>query len=232
MSQPPPPAGPNPAGNPPPPALPTNSQPAPSTVKRPNPLTSKPAIGIGSFVIGIALGAGLGGGSGTADVTTQPPTAMTSAATPTPSATSALTTPATTTAASPTPAVATATAKPNYKTLSSRQFKLIAKDPDAHAGKTYVIYGEITQFDSATGTDAFRADTGPKKLRISYGFVNYPQNSILTGSEARLKKLVEGDCFRAKVTVVGSYSYDTQIGGNTTVPLFRVDAISVYGSTS
>lgn len=230
MSQPPPPAGPNPAGNPPPPALPTNSQPAPSTVKRPNPLTSKPAIGIGSFVIGIVLGAGLGGGSGTADVTTQPPTAMTSAATPTPSATSALTTPATTTAASPTPAVATA--KPNYKTLSSRQFKLIAKDPDAHAGKTYVIYGEITQFDSATGTDAFRADTGPKKLRISYGFVNYPQNSILTGSEARLKKLVEGDCFRAKVTVVGSYSYDTQIGGNTTVPLFRVDAISVYGSTS
>lgn len=230
MSQPPPSASPNPADTPPPPALPTNGQPSPPIVKRPNPLTSKPAIGIGSFVIGIALGASLGGGSGTADVTTQPPTAMASVATPTPSATSALTTPATTTAASPTPAVATA--KPNYKTLSSRQFKLMAKDSDAHAGKTYVIYGEITQFDSATGTEAFRADTGPKKLRISYGFVNYPQNSVLTGTETRLKKLVEGDCFRAKVTVVGSYSYDTQIGGNTTVPLFRVDAISVYGSTS
>ncbi len=124
-----------------------------------------------------------------------------------------------------------ATPKPTYKALSSRQFKLLAKDPDAYIGRTYVIYGEITQFDAATGNDAFRANTGPKKLRISYGYVSYDQNTVLTGSTSKLKKLVEGDCFTAKVTVLGSYSYDTQVGGNTTVPSLYVDSISVYGST-
>lgn len=103
---------------------------------------------------------------------------------------------------------------------------------DTHIGMTYVIYGEIIQFDAATGTDAFRADTGPKKLRISYGYVNYGQNAILSGASSMLAKLVEGDWFSAKVTVLGSYSYDTQMGGNTTVPLFQVDSIKIYGSTS
>jgi hypothetical protein len=62
--------------------------------------------------------------------------------------------------------------------------------------------------------------------------VDYPQNSFLSGEESQLTKLVEGDCFTAKVTVLGSFSYDTQSGGNTTVPLFQVDSIKVYGSTS
>ncbi|MFZ0530933.1 MAG: hypothetical protein WAL91_10385, partial [Propionicimonas sp.] len=131
----------------------------------------------------------------------------------------------------PTETEPAAPAKKHYKTLSGRQFKLLVKDPDAYIGKTYVIYGEVTQFDAATGTDTFRADTGPKKLRISYGYVDYPQNSFLSGTESKLKKLVQGDCFKAKVTVLGSFSYDTQAGGNTTVPLFEVNAISVYGST-
>ena len=134
----------------------------------------------------------------------------------------------------PSPTRSSATPKPKPKTysaLSSRQFKLLAKDPDSFIGKTYVVYGEVTQFDAATGTDTFRADTGPKKLRVSYGYVDYGQNTILTGKESRLKKLVEGDCFTAKVTVLGSYSYDTQAGGNTTVPSLQADSISVYDST-
>lgn len=69
-------------------------------------------------------------------------------------------------------------AKKNYKKLSSRQFKLMVKDPDAYIGKNYTIFGEVTQFDAATGTDTFRADTGPKKLRITYGFVDYSQKLV------------------------------------------------------
>jgi hypothetical protein len=34
------------------------------------------------------------------------------------------------------------------------------------------------------------------------------------------------------VAVVGSYSYATQIGGNTTVPLLEVDSISITGSVA
>jgi hypothetical protein len=33
-----------------------------------------------------------------------------------------------------------------------------------------------------------------------------------------------------RVTTLGSFTYDTQIGGNTTVPWFSVDRISRKGS--
>jgi len=128
------------------------------------------------------------------------------------------------------PTVVTPPPKKVYKALSSRGFKQVAKDPDSYIGRTYIVYGEITQFDSATGVDTFRADLGYKKLRPSYGYVNYPQNAMLNGTESRLAKYVQGDLFTAKVTVLGSYSYDTQSGGNTTVPSFQVDSISRYGS--
>jgi hypothetical protein len=238
-----PPAGQSVPGAPtPPPAgwQPTNppgqpAAPEPPTGKRGNVLTSKPVIGIAALLVGIALGAGSAGGNhntatGTATVTVTAPAPAASEVTAEDEPSdepSAEPTEEPTESAAPAPAPE----KTSYKTLSARQFKLMVKDPDAYIGKTYVVYGEITQFDSATGTDTFRADTGPKKLRISYGYVDYDQNSFLQGTESKLKKLVEGDCFKAKVTVLGSFSYDTQAGGNTTVPLFQVDSISVYGST-
>ncbi|HEY3547950.1 MAG TPA: DUF2510 domain-containing protein [Propionicimonas sp.] len=118
-----------------------------------------------------------------------------------------------------------------YATLSSHRFKLLVKDPDSYVGKTYVLYGEVTQFDAATGKDTFLANSGPAKKRISYGYTTYAENSEFTSDEIMLGDLVRGDCFKAKVTVLGSISYDTQIGGRTTVPKFQVDSISVYGRT-
>lgn len=148
--------------------------------------------------------------------------------TSTPSESTATTTTATSTA--PTKPVVTAPPKKTYKKLSSRKFKMLAKDPDSYINKYYYIYGQITQFDAATGVDTFRADVGPKKLAKSYGYVDYPQNALLTGDEDRLKKFVEGDLFLAKVTCMGSFSYDTQAGGNTTVPSFQVDSIKRIGT--
>ncbi|HEY5467559.1 MAG TPA: hypothetical protein VIK85_00455 [Coriobacteriia bacterium] len=117
-----------------------------------------------------------------------------------------------------------------YEHLSTRGFKLLAKDPDSYVGKKYYIYGQITQFDAATGTEMFLAAVGPKKLRKSYGYVFYPQPAFLNGTDSQLKKYVVGDLFTAKVTVLGSYSYDTQAGGRTTVPQFQIDSISRNGS--
>lgn len=224
------------------PPAPGPNQPAPQPpARRGNVLTSKPVIGIAALLVGLGLGAGAGASGEPAAVTAAAaPTVTVTAPAPTVTVTAApeatdrpTPTPSATPSQEPTKAATKPPAPPkkSYQTLSSRKFKLLAKDPDAYIGKTYVIYGEITQFDSATGTDTFRADTGPKKLRISYGYTDYEQNSMLTGAESKLKELVEDDCFKAKVTVLGSYSYDTQIGGNTTVPLFQVDSISVYGST-
>lgn len=218
--------------------------PAPSG-KRGNALTSKPIIGVAALVAGLALGAGAaggGGGNGTAGTVAAVPaptvtvtTTTTATATPEPSETpTAEPVPEVSQEATPEPTETVEAPEPvkkSYKALTSRKFKQLAKDPDSYLGKTYIIYGEVTQFDAATGTDTFRANIGPKKLKISYGWVDYSQNSMLVGDEDKLKKLVEGDCFKAKVTVLGSYSYDTQAGGNTTVPLFQVDSFSVYGST-
>jgi hypothetical protein len=130
-------------------------------------------------------------------------------------------------AATPPPAPA----KKVYKAIAAREFAKLCKNPDAYTGRTFIIWGEVTQFDSATGTEGFRANIGATKRPIQYGFADYTQNSIMSGDAAMLSDVVEGDCFGARVTVVGSFSYDTQIGGNTTVPQFQVDAISRYGST-
>jgi hypothetical protein len=61
---------------------------------------------------------------------------------------------------------------------------------------------------------------------MGYGFFD-GENTLLTGSKKQLDDLVEDDVFRATVTVLGSMDYDTQIGGNTTVPLLEVSSIKV-----
>ncbi len=208
------------------PAPPSRSTPAHPTGKWARILRSKPFIA--TAIVVVLIGVGVATNSSGNNHAASPPAITASPYTPT-SRTAPTPTPGAN--VSP-PAQPAPSAKKNHRSLSSHTFKLLAKDPDAYIGDTYVIYGEITQFDAATGTEAFRANTGPKKLRISYGYVDYTQNSILGGSVSKLSKLVEGDCFSAKVTVLGSYSYDTQLGGNTTVPMFQVDSIQVYGSTS
>lgn len=216
-----------PALPPPPPAA---GPPAPPADPRRQFLTSKPFIAVAALTFVVIIAAAI------ASTDKQDSTATPSVATPTTVATSVAASPPpappSTKPSAPATRAQVPSAKKSYQGLSSRKFKLLAKDPDSYIGKTYLIYGEVTQFDAATGTEGFRANTGPTKLRISYGYVSYDQNSVLSGTTSRLAKLVEGDCFSAKVTVLGSYSYDTQLGGSTTVPMFQVDSIKVYGSTS
>jgi hypothetical protein len=152
---------------------------------------------------------------------------------PAPSATTkAPSTPAA--AAKPTPVKTTpAPPKPKpkpvvYQTLTSREWAKLVKSPDDHAGETILVYGIVTQFDAATGEDGFLADSDWRRHRDSY---EYGENTVYqqeTGA-GTFDDVVEGDFFTAKVRVTGSYSYDTQIGGNTTVPSFEVVSVSVTG---
>jgi hypothetical protein len=109
--------------------------------------------------------------------------------------------------------------------VSKRQWAKIVKKPKSYKGDKYIIYGQVTQFDSATGDDNFLADTAHRNT-MSYGFFD-GENTLLTGSAKQLNDLVEDDVFRASVTVLGKIDYDTQIGGNTTVPLLEVNSIKV-----
>lgn len=130
----------------------------------------------------------------------------------------------------PTAAPKTTAAPTVYKKLTARQWAKIAKSPDDHAGEAYTVYGHVTQFDSATGSGQFRADVDGVRHAVEYGYVDYPTNTLMTNFSGDVSDLVEDDLFTAKVIVLGAYSYDTQIGGETTVPQLSVMSIKVTGS--
>lgn len=139
--------------------------------------------------------------------------------------------------ASPTPAVTPAptpestpapTAAPiTYAKLSSRAWSQLVKAPDNYAGKGYLVWACVTQFDAATGTDSFRAQGSYKDQEYWY---TDGDNALFSGTTAQLADFVQDDVVYMKVLSLGSFSYDTQIGGNTTVPLFEVVSISRKGS--
>jgi hypothetical protein len=124
----------------------------------------------------------------------------------------------------PTPAP---TAAPNYQTLSERDWKLLVKAPDDYIGDRYVVWACITQFDSATGTDSFRGQASYRKQEFWY---TDGDNSFFSGDSNQLAQYVEGDIVEIMSTMLGSYTYDTTIGGSETVPLFNVDSIQPKGS--
>jgi hypothetical protein len=79
------------------------------------------------------------------------------------------------------------------------------------------------QFDAATGTTTFRASVDGVRQKRAY---DYDTNTVLGGNAADLQDIVVDDEFTAEVTVTGSLTYQTQIGGNTTVPMLLVQKIS------
>lgn len=113
--------------------------------------------------------------------------------------------------------------------LSTRNLAQLVKNPDGAEGDVVVIYGEITQFDAATGTCSFRANIAHKNMANSW---DYEHNSIFEGGDGlsdcpKLDNFVAEDEVKIVATSLGSYSYDTQIGGSTTVPKFHVEKISL-----
>lgn len=131
--------------------------------------------------------------------------------------------------ATPTPGTTGLAACRSHHAVTERDWLVIAKDPDAHKGECIIVYGEVTQFDSSTGTGMFRASAAGVKVAPEFGFADYPTNTMLSGSTAALGGLVEGDLFTASVTVAGHVSYDTQLGGSTTAPVLRVDSVTRTG---
>lgn len=113
-----------------------------------------------------------------------------------------------------------------HRAVSGRDWLLIAKSPDLHIGERITVYGHVTQFDTATGTSAFRASVDGVRHRRTY---EYETNTLLRGTAGQLADVVQGDMFRADVTVRGTYSYETTMGGTLTVPVLDVDAITVLG---
>jgi hypothetical protein len=125
--------------------------------------------------------------------------------------------------------VVLATQRPTtFADLNDRSWAKVAKSPDDYIGQGYRLWACVTQFDSATGSDTFRADAANKNLKDEYWLDGV--NVLFTGASSELSDVVEDDVVQVNVLVLGSLNYDTQIGGETTVPLFEVLHISHKGS--
>ena len=111
---------------------------------------------------------------------------------------------------------------------TKREWAKVVKNPEAYSEQRYIIYGQVTRFDSATGTNTFRADTAHTDTTASGSFDG--ANTILTGEDDELSDLARGDIFRASVTVIGSFDNDTEMGGNTNVPYLTVNNLRVIGN--
>lgn len=114
----------------------------------------------------------------------------------------------------------------SYAKLAKRDWAKVVKAPDKYLGKGYQLWGCVTQFDAATGTDTFRANASYRKEPDWY----VGDNAFFVGTEKMLGDVVTGDIVSMNAVGLGSFSYDTQAGGNTTVPLFRVTKIARKGS--
>lgn len=133
--------------------------------------------------------------------------------------------PTSTPAASPTPSAPPLPTGP-AETLTGRDWKLIAKDPDAASGRVVQVFGHVVQFDAATGRYGFRADVDGVRHDDWY---DYDVNTVLIAEPELLADLVEGDLFRAEAVIRGSMQYETTLGGQMTVPQLYVRLIEVIG---
>jgi hypothetical protein len=115
----------------------------------------------------------------------------------------------------------------SYSKLTARNWAKIVKAPDNYIGKGYQLWACIWQFDAATGAGSFLGNASFK--RQTYWNL-YGESTSFTGDEGLLTDFVEDDIVVMNVISTGSYSYDTQAGGNTTVPSFEVRKIVRKGS--
>lgn len=116
-----------------------------------------------------------------------------------------------------------------YEQLNKRSWQRILKAPDDYIGDEVRVWACITQFDSSTGSDTFRGDAFYKKLPADDYWTD-GENAIFTSLIADLSDFVEDDVVSMQATVAGSYSYETTMGGEITVPMFWVDTIRRRGS--
>lgn len=116
-----------------------------------------------------------------------------------------------------------------YKAIDKRALAKVVRNPESYVGQKYVIFAQVTQFDSITGGDRFRADVAHKDIR-SYGFWTGGENSMVDAGAADLSEVINGDIVKMHVVVSGVESYETTMGATLTVPVFEVNILKVIGS--
>lgn len=119
----------------------------------------------------------------------------------------------------------------SYEELDERTLAQIVKAPDDHIGRQVVVHGRITQLDAATGKCFVRVSIAHSPQDDWH---EYEHNSVGFAGDGEsdcpvLDPFVADDEVTLWVTIGGSLSYDTQIGGSTTVPASVIDDAELLG---
>ncbi|MFJ3405060.1 DUF4190 domain-containing protein [Promicromonospora sp. NPDC090134] len=121
---------------------------------------------------------------------------------------------------------ATTPAPEEFVRLDAAQWASIAKDPDKAQGRAVVVFAEVMQFDSTTGPDRFLAGAGVDQPGSAY---ELETQSVFVAEEALLGGVEAGDVLKVHAVVDGSFTYENQIGGASTVPALTVAKIEDVG---
>lgn len=116
----------------------------------------------------------------------------------------------------------------NYAEISDRDWVLLARDPDAHVGEKYIIYGHITQADQATGTELFRANTSGEQFADWW---DYETNTIVGADASIVAQVVTDDLAKMYVQIAGGMEYETSIGGTATATVVVANILEHLGTT-
>lgn len=116
-----------------------------------------------------------------------------------------------------------------YEELDERTLAQIVKAPDDHLGRQVIVYGAITQLDAATGKCFVRISIADAPQDAWY---DYEHNSVGFAGDGEsdcpvLDPFVADDEVKLWITIGGSISYETQIGGSTTVPAYLIDDVEL-----
>lgn len=117
--------------------------------------------------------------------------------------------------------------KSAYQSVDSRTWQLVAKNPAAHVGEKYLVYGRVTQADTAMGTSTIRVNTDGAQV----DYYDMDINTVASQGLASFSDVVEDDLVTMWVEVTGSTTYDTTIGGSVTAPTVDVNIIQTTGHT-
>ena len=120
-------------------------------------------------------------------------------------------------------ATVTAVDLSDYEEIDERALAQIVKAPDDHIARQVVLYGRITQLDAATGKCFVRISVSHAAQTTGTTTSTTPSASPGTASRtALLDPFVADDEVKLWVTIGGSLSDDTQIGGSATVPAYLI----------
>ena len=114
-----------------------------------------------------------------------------------------------------------------YAKLAKADWAKALDTAEKTVAKGYQVWACITQFDTATGRESFRAAASYRK---EPSWSRLATNAYFNGTEKQLASISPGDVVQMNVVGLGSFDYATKANGTTALPTFYVTKIAKKGT--